>query len=692
MSLLNLDFSKSLLGGEDGPSQPEIKHDIQYNSTVELVSEKKAVLSSGKTVTLKPKKHHSDLDPRDEAPIIDIGRLRRKVEVEQKLRQHDNARLKRRFGTSTGLWTEKYRPKNFFELLGNERTNRHILEWLNHWNECVFKTANFQEDQPDEFGPVDPLHRPYHKILMIHGPPGTGKTSIAHVVAEQLGYEVSEINASDERAGQTVRDKLRNSMQNNSLSGKPVCLILDEVDGASEFGFVRGLLDLLYEDRRAVQGKKKARHLRRPIIAICNDVYANALEKLRPFCEVVPFRKASPRQVKGRLRKVCKKEGLEITDKIVDAIVEATSGDVRSCINFLQFHGSEDSEETDPGKDTQVGWYLLLNEIFQRSGRMPKQEQLGRLRDSMSTTTSNLDRIANGCFNAMLDCEGSSLKKVDEVADWLYFQDTVANKMRSTELSYYGTLAPMKFFETFNEVEGLSLADKQRLSFKSRNKYYDVNKQVHEELHRIARQMALHGVVAQRGLLACELPILNSTMVPTGLQLRRFMEDELGRLDHACQVADSLGFKYETRFSDDHTYQQAHKTHLLRPDVSVFVDDLERAKQNRYIERMQLEAMKRKEAAKVRAEFDRKRKLAEEALAQEHKRHHSDGESEGELHVDGTEFHSRYQKFTTQMSHQKEGIKANRAVMSENENRIWVKYHEGFSNAVRKEITWEMLF
>ena len=78
----------------------------------------------------------------------------------------------------------------------------------------------------------------------MYGPPGTGKSTMARVLARQCGYEVSEINASDERTGDTLLDKIKNAIQMDAHFGKkslkpdgndktkPVCLIVDEVDGA----------------------------------------------------------------------------------------------------------------------------------------------------------------------------------------------------------------------------------------------------------------------------------------------------------------------------------------------------------------------------------------------------------------------------------------------------------------------------
>eukprot|EP00261_Vitis_vinifera_P034742 XP_019075985.1 PREDICTED: chromosome transmission fidelity protein 18 homolog [Vitis vinifera] len=73
-----------------------------------------------------------------------------------------------------------------------------------------------------------------YRILLLCGPPGLGKTTLAHVAAKHCGYRVVEINASDDRSSSTIEAKILDVVQMNFVmaDSKPNCLVIDEIDGA----------------------------------------------------------------------------------------------------------------------------------------------------------------------------------------------------------------------------------------------------------------------------------------------------------------------------------------------------------------------------------------------------------------------------------------------------------------------------
>ena len=266
--------------------------------------------------------------------------------------------LKRR--SRTMMWTEKYRARKFTDLVGDERTHRTVLRWLKGWDHIVFPgnskrqikvkaSAEFAED------------RPHRKILLLTGPPGLGKTTLAHVCAKQAGYEVLEINASDERSREIVKGRIRDSVGTENVrgvnmetstgnvrkAGRPVCVIVDEVDGVvggssigGEGGFIKALIDLVTLDQKnsnsigsgARYAKKggKGDHFRllRPIMLICNDVYHPALRPLRAsnMAEIIHIRKPPMDKVVARMENIFSKEGIANDKDGVRRLCELTWG------------------------------------------------------------------------------------------------------------------------------------------------------------------------------------------------------------------------------------------------------------------------------------------------------------------------------------------------------------------------------
>ncbi|CBI40820.3 unnamed protein product, partial [Vitis vinifera] len=173
------------------------------------------------------------------------------------------------------------------------------------------------------------------QILLLCGPPGLGKTTLAHVAAKHCGYHVVEINVSDDRSSSTIEAKILDVVQMNSVmeDSKPNCLVIDEIDGA--LGDGKGAVEVILKIVSTERKGHKTASLSRPVICICNDLYALALRPLRQVAKVHIFVQPTVSRVVSRLKYICNMEGLKTNSTALAALAEYTECDIRSCLNTL---------------------------------------------------------------------------------------------------------------------------------------------------------------------------------------------------------------------------------------------------------------------------------------------------------------------------------------------------------------------
>jgi len=199
------------------------------------------------------------------------------------------------------LWTEKYRPRRLEELVGNEEGRAKLLLWLRKWKRGA-------------------------KAALLVGPPGTGKTTTVHLVADKMGLQLVELNASDSRTKEKLSRKVGEAIASTSLFGGTSLIFLDEVDGLAGRADY-GAIDFI---------KDAVRRSESPVVMAANDPDSDEVRKLGSATSRIEFRKPAPQDVAMRLEEVAKKEGIPVEKEEILRIAGAANGDLRAAINFLQ--------------------------------------------------------------------------------------------------------------------------------------------------------------------------------------------------------------------------------------------------------------------------------------------------------------------------------------------------------------------
>ncbi|VDN85031.1 unnamed protein product, partial [Brugia pahangi] len=225
--------------------------------------------------------------------------------------------------------------------------NRLLLNWLRLWDECVFHKVvsdivlKDASNQQQLILSNEKPRRPSHKVVLLAGPAGTGKTTLATLVAQHVGYRVVSLNASDERNTADFKKCFEDALRTTrtlDADSKPNCLILDEIDGAPTQS-----IHYLCKAVTAI-----GRHaLRRPVICICNNLYTPSLRELRLTALVLQLSRTDEKRLTKRLQEISKLEHLRVESSALSEIIAVCSRDLRSAINNLQFIASRNCTKVD---------------------------------------------------------------------------------------------------------------------------------------------------------------------------------------------------------------------------------------------------------------------------------------------------------------------------------------------------------
>ncbi|CAM0142000.1 unnamed protein product [Umbelopsis sp. WA50703] len=264
-------------------------------------------------------------------------------------------------------WVEKYRPKSMNEIASQEQAVQ------------VLKKALTSQNLPH---------------LLFYGPPGTGKTStILALCRELFGPElmksrVLELNASDERGIQIVREKVKNFARTTvtaTVDGYPCppfkIIILDEADSMTT--------DAQSALRRTMETYSKTTRF----CLVCNYV-SRIIEPLTSRCAKFRFKPLPVQNVEERIQMVCSEEGVQIEPEATKSLIQASDGDLRKAIMFLQ-----------SGAKLHAGEKISASSINEMAGIIPPDAMSSLTAAWYSTEYNEISTVVNNIMNSGFSAE-----------------------------------------------------------------------------------------------------------------------------------------------------------------------------------------------------------------------------------------------------------------------------------------------
>ncbi|XP_066041725.1 replication factor C subunit 1 isoform X3 [Chamaea fasciata] len=274
-------------------------------------------------------------------------------------------------GTEKLLWVDKYKPVSVKAIIGQQGEQscaNKLLRWLRNWHRNTLEDG---QAKPSKTGSKD--DGTGFKAALLSGPPGVGKTTTAALVCKELGYSYVELNASDTRSKNSLKEVVAESLNNTSIkdfcsgasssvSGKHV-LIMDEVDGMAgneDRGGIQELIGLI-------------RHTKIPIICMCNDRNHPKMRSLVHYCLDLRFQRPRLEQIKGAMMSIAFKEGLKIPPPAMQEIILAANQDIRQVLHNLNMWCAKDKSltydeaKTDASrakKDIKLGPFDVVRKVF----------------------------------------------------------------------------------------------------------------------------------------------------------------------------------------------------------------------------------------------------------------------------------------------------------------------------------------
>ena len=365
-------------------------------------------------------------------------------------------------------WVEKYSPKKLGDVLGNAKIKAQIEVWANNWVQGIPQ-----------------------KPLLLMGPPGVGKTTMAHLVGKEYFSETIEVNASDKRSYDIIKRSIGEAAQTKSLfqEGKKL-LIMDEVDGINgrdDSGGVKAINETIKNSKQ-------------PLIMMANDPYSKRLTSIKNKCQALKFTKIHSNSINAQLKRICAQEDISYDPEALKLLSKQSNGDLRSAITSLEAIVDESKQVTVDSisviskKDTEQNIFDTVRTVLKsktpehviEAMRVDAQPSilLEFIAENVPREYERVDEIAKAYENlALADLNLGRAFKTQNYTYWkyafLFMGRGVANSKKQT-------------YKKFARYTGSTVFSKLSKSRKRKNLVEAVTTKMGQRLHTSPKELEKH--------------------------------------------------------------------------------------------------------------------------------------------------------------------------------------------------------
>ena len=254
---------------------------------------------------------------------------------------------------SNTLWVEKYRPDNLDTYIGNEHLKDKVSVYLE------------SGDLPH---------------LLLYGKAGTGKTTLAKILVNNIECDYLYINASDENNVDTVRNKVKNFASTMGFKDYKI-IILDECDyiTPNAQAALRNLMETF------------SKHCR--FILTCNFV-ERIIDPIQSRCQSFQIIPPSKKEVAKHIHNILLKENVMSDMKDLKVLIDSGYPDIRRVINAAQRNVVKGKLKLDTTSIIQNDYKLKLLKILKTQDKKTAFKDIRQLLlDNKITDFADLFRL-----------------------------------------------------------------------------------------------------------------------------------------------------------------------------------------------------------------------------------------------------------------------------------------------------------